>query len=109
MTTKVPRANGHGVDIRSEARSYGKSMIKVLHGLATNDETPPATRALAANSLLDRGYGKPMQAVALTDEDGQALDFTISFVPATPKTIEVDYTEVDDDVKLLRSLDSQHE
>lgn len=71
-------------------------MVRVLNGLATNVDTPHATRVAAANSLLDRGYGKPAQAIALTDVNGEDLAFTISFVRATPRVIDGEYTELAD-------------
>lgn len=40
--------------------------IKVLVGIASNEKAPAAARATAANSLLDRGWGKA-EAVIKSD------------------------------------------
>lgn len=51
-------------DIRSLARSHTKRAIQVLQGIMDQPEAPPAARVQAANSLLDRGWGKPTQTIA---------------------------------------------
>ena len=48
-------------DIRSLARSHTESALKVLAGIMNEPEAPPAARVAAANSLLDRGWGKSVQ------------------------------------------------
>ncbi len=53
------------LDIESLARAHGPTMVKVLRGIANSPKVPPAARMVAANSLLDRGFGKPQQAVSL--------------------------------------------
>lgn len=58
-------------EVRAAARVHTKTMFKVLHGVATNKEAPHASRVAAANSILDRAWGKPDQAVTL--EAGQSL------------------------------------
>lgn len=47
-------------------------MVAVL----SNDDEPAAARVSAANSLLDRGYGKAATIVQ-GDEDGGALQINI--------------------------------
>lgn len=55
------------LDIRSLARTHTESSIRTLANIAARSESD-AARVLAANSLLDRGWGKPPQAH--TGEDG---------------------------------------
>ena len=55
-----PKAVG---GIRELARKYDKAAIAVLAELMNNASTPAAARIMAANSLLDRGCGKPMQPI----------------------------------------------
>jgi hypothetical protein len=55
-------------DIRSLARSHTESSIRTLAHIAAQSESD-AARVMAANSLLDRGWGKPPQAH--TGEDGE--------------------------------------
>lgn len=55
-------------DIRSLARSHTETALKTLAGIMEQTDAPPAARVAAANSLLDRGWGKPVQAIS-NDED----------------------------------------
>ncbi len=48
-------------DIRSLARSHTESAINTLAGIMNKDGAPEAARVAAANSLLDRGWGKAVQ------------------------------------------------
>jgi hypothetical protein len=43
------------------------------------DESPPAARVAAATAILDRGWGKPAQAIIGGDEDSPPLK--ISWLP----------------------------
>lgn len=52
-------------EINSQARAHGPNALKVLHGIASSTKAPPAARAAAANSILDRGFGKPSQSVSI--------------------------------------------
>ncbi len=45
----------------------------MLVGIAGNAEASDAARVSAANAILDRGYGKPAQSVALSNPDGSNL------------------------------------
>lgn len=53
-------------DIRSLARSHTESALRVLAGIMNEPEAPHAARVAAANSLLDRGWGKPVQTTDVT-------------------------------------------
>ncbi len=53
------------------ARTYTEDAIRVLSDLMMNGKVAPNTRVSAANSLLDRGYGKPAQTVQ--DDEGNVL------------------------------------
>ena len=57
-------------DVKVLAQQYGDDAIKALVDIALSPEHPAAARVSAANALLDRGYGKPTQAVELTGKDG---------------------------------------
>jgi hypothetical protein len=50
-------------DIRSLARSHTKSAILALAGVMRAKDATPAARVSAATALLDRGWGRPPQAV----------------------------------------------
>jgi hypothetical protein len=55
-------------DIRSLARGHTEGALATLASIMHSAEAPPAARVAAANSLLDRGWGKPAQPV---DGDGE--------------------------------------
>ena len=59
-------------DIRSLARSYPRSAILALAGVMRAKDATHAARVSAANAILDRGWGKPPQA--LQSGDGNALE-----------------------------------
>ena len=54
--------------MRSLARAHTAMGIKVLAGIASAEDSPPAARVAAVNALLDRGWGKAIQPH--TGEDG---------------------------------------
>lgn len=56
-------------DIRSLARAHTETAIKTLASIMNQEKAQPAARVQAANSLLDRGWGKAAQP--LTGEDGE--------------------------------------
>lgn len=58
-------------DIRSIARSHTVAAIHVLVGVMNEKKAGPAARVSAAVALLDRGWGKPAQAI--TGEGGGPL------------------------------------
>ena len=62
-------------DIRSLARSHTEAAINCLAGIMNKEGAPEAARVAAANSLLDRGWGKPTQPVS-GDPDGAPLVIT---------------------------------
>ncbi len=61
-------------DIRSLARVHTQSALNVLAGIMNEPKAPHAARVSAANSLLDRGFGKATQLIA-GDENHGAIQF----------------------------------
>ena len=51
------------------ARMHTEDAIAVLVSIANDPKVNPNARISAANSLLDRGHGKPPQAVAVKTEN----------------------------------------
>ena len=51
-------------EIKAIAQPYGPEAIATLAEIMRHSESEPA-RVAAANALLDRGYGKPSQTVAV--------------------------------------------
>ena len=56
------------------ARMHTEDAIAVLVSIANDPKVNPSARISAANSLLDRGHGRPPQAVAVkTESNGDAF------------------------------------
>src|SRR5215470_4679459 len=79
-------------EIRTLARSYTKAAIKTLVGIMRQPKAPPAARVLAANSLLDRGWGKAAQLVAVDGEIRQLVEVKLNVV--TPNNLEQTTTKL---------------
>jgi hypothetical protein len=58
------------IDIAERAKTHGDAALKTLAEIMASKDEPASARVAAANALLDRGYGKPAQAVALSNPDG---------------------------------------
>ena len=58
--------------IKDASREYTEEALQVLAKVMADKDQPAAARVSAANSLLDRGYGKPSTVLA-GDEDGGAI------------------------------------
>lgn len=61
------------------ARDHTEDAIRTLTSIMLNKDAPAAARATAANSVLDRGWGKPSQAHEHTGAGGgpiQSVDLT---------------------------------
>lgn len=54
-------------DVKSLAKDVGAKAVATLEAVMDDVTMPPAVRVAAANSLLDRGYGKPKQTVDVND------------------------------------------
>jgi hypothetical protein len=57
-------------EIKSLARQHTVSALKTLAGIMNQSEAPAAARVAAANSLLDRGWGKATQPIAGDETSG---------------------------------------
>jgi hypothetical protein len=56
-TTKVGR------ELKAAAQEYTEDALAVLASIMNAKEEPAAARVSAANAILDRGHGKPKQAI----------------------------------------------
>ena len=50
-------------EIRSLARSHTRTALNILVQIMRNKDATPAARVSAANAVLDRGWGKAIQAI----------------------------------------------
>jgi len=62
-------------NLRSLARAHTEMGVKVLAGIASAEDAPPAARVSVVQALLDRGWGKPAQPH--TGEDGDTIRVTL--------------------------------
>jgi hypothetical protein len=63
-------------EVQEVARQYTIEAINTLAAIMRNPKAPPAARALASNSILDRAYGKPGQALSTTISARSPRDMT---------------------------------
>lgn len=64
-------------EIASQARAHAPAMIRVLQGIAESPKASTAARVSAANGLLDRGLGKPAQAIAIKGDPDSPVVFNL--------------------------------
>ena len=60
-------------EIKSLARAHTETAINVLAGIMEQPSAPEAARVAAANSLLDRGWGRPTQGIEGPGEQGEHI------------------------------------
>ena len=61
-----PNAGGRPAvirDLREAAQGYSAEALETLAKVMRDKESPPASKVAAARELLDRGFGKAVQAV----------------------------------------------
>jgi hypothetical protein len=66
-------------DIKALAQKHGAEAIDTLVSIMRNGDSDKA-RGTAARDLLDRGYGRPAQAI--TGEGGGPVALAVSWLPA---------------------------
>ncbi|MEN9434564.1 MAG: hypothetical protein RLZZ422_2153 [Pseudomonadota bacterium] len=65
--------------IREAAQQYTETALKTLVEVMSDETAPHAARVAAANSLLDRGHGKPRQELDV-DHKGELTHLIVKFV-----------------------------
>jgi hypothetical protein len=71
-------------EIKSLARAHTESALNVLAGIMNKTDAPETARVSAAQALLDRGWGKPAQAIK--NEDDEPLK--VELLPLVRKIID---------------------
>lgn len=61
-------------EIRSLARGHTEAAINCLAGIMNKTDAPESSRVAAANSLLDRGWGKAPQAIIGGDDEDNPIN-----------------------------------
>ena len=72
------------LEIRSLARKYTHKALNTLVSIMVEPKAPAAARIMAANSLLDRGWGKAAQLVDVRGDVKHVVEVKLSVVQATP-------------------------
>ena len=65
--------------VREAAQQYTDEALKTLVEVMGDETAPPAARVAAANSLLDRGHGKPRQELDV-DHKGDLTHLIVKFI-----------------------------
>ena len=78
--------NKTGADVRAMARAFTKDAIDTLAEIMLDDEAPQQARAMAADKLLDRGWGKSAQTIAGDPENPLQLKTRLELVIIDPKS-----------------------
>ena len=60
-------------DVQALARQYSNEEIRTLGELMRSDAAPPGVRVRAAELILDRGWGRPLQASVSTNLEMRQL------------------------------------
>ena len=60
--------------MRELARKHTTDALKTLVDIMKHKLLPASARVAAANAILDRGYGKPLQHGTLTIDDRRDID-----------------------------------
>src|SRR5215470_17594352 len=105
------------VDIRSYARKFTVEASETLAHVMRQPKAPPAARVMAANALLDRGWGKAAQLVAVDGEIKQLVEVKLSVVhadrprniDATCDPIALEHKDNSDDVRISNPIVSTSE
>lgn len=71
------RKSAKTLEIEARAKEYAGDALAALASIAKDSENDSA-RVAAANSLLDRAYGRPRQALEHTGNDGAAIEVNVT-------------------------------
>jgi len=82
------------IDLKDLARQHTQRALETLVGVMSDDDAPANARITAANSLLDRGWGKATTHTEISVDvydrmsDEELIIFINESLPNIPKTIE---------------------
>lgn len=66
-------ANKSTLVVKEAAQAFTADALEVLASIMRGEEHPAAARVSAASAILDRGHGKPKQALVGGDEDDNPI------------------------------------
>lgn len=93
-----PTVKVDGVNLSEIARQHCPAALQTLIELHTDKGAPPAVRKAAADSILDRGIGKPLQKAELTGAEGKDL------IPTNPVEAAAELIKTLADLERLGAL-----
>ncbi len=97
-------------EIGSLAREQCPSAIHMLKRVMNSKKAPTAARVSAANSLLDRGLGKPAQAIAIRGDPDSPVIFNLRLGDGiVPKVIDGEVIAQEDLAGPLVAIATQDE
>lgn len=73
--------------LRDLARAKTKDAISTLATIMVSKKAPPAARVSAACALLDRGYGKPVQAMEHSGPEGEPIQYKLADLESVLKRL----------------------
>lgn len=73
--------------IEEMARKHAPTALRTLVEIASSATQPAAARVAASNSLLDRGFGKPVQALKHSGDEDAPLNLGVVFVGSNPNDL----------------------
>ena len=68
--------------IKEVAQQYTEDALKTLVAVMGDETAPHAARVAAANSIIDRGHGKPRQSIDADINGQQLTHLIVRFVDA---------------------------
>lgn len=67
-----------GRTLAEVAREHTEDAVRTLVEVMGDDKAPAAARVTAASSILDRGWGRPVQALEHSGPDGEAIELDVT-------------------------------
>jgi hypothetical protein len=95
------------LEIRSLARKHTHKALNTLVSIMVEPKAPAAARIMAANSLLDRGWGKAAQLVAVDGEIRQLVEVKLNVVAPVSHVLPSE-RQLEPDAKKIRDLDADN-
>ena len=75
---------GERMGFYEAVRHYDQDALRPIASVMMDDKQPASLRLAAANDLLDRGYGKPPQAVAAHFQQPTKRILEVRWMPPDP-------------------------
>lgn len=69
-----------GLTLQHICKEHAETAIQILLGIMTDEKAKSGDRIRAAEIILERGYGKPMQAVELGGAGGGPVQVNVNVI-----------------------------